>query len=268
MLITPALVFGASQALTGALGTFSKFNQQQSQTDAINQQRADQYNYQVRQYQLEAANRQNIYNQKLAEYKQGVFEDYRGYGRALVDSQERLSELYGQAAFNRQQQNIGLQQSLGQISAAGRTGSSASRLMGAQVAQYGRGQALTMDNLLRARYSTIRTNERLRDQLTSSIRQRYGQVALQPTMPLAPPEPTFQAGPSRLGLMAGLAGNAVSGLSGAADIKKAGINKWSDIFGSGGGGENKFDLTKNFFGGNGSGSFLPPTPIDFGFPRY
>lgn len=231
-MLSPSLVFGAASALSGMMGTFGKYNQEAAQAAAVNKQRADQYKYQLSQVEREGINRANIYRQKLSQYGQKDREYQRAYGRGLEDSQAQLNETYAQARFSTLNQQISLAQQMGAAQARGR-GVSANRAGAMAMADYGRGQALTMDNLLRARYATTRTNERLRDQLISAQRQSYADVALKPMMPIAPPKPVFQSGPSQMSLLSGLATNALSGVSAGLGFKEdigAGNDSWDKIF--------------------------------------
>jgi hypothetical protein len=232
--ITPSMVFGAANALQGIASSFGAYDKEAEQTKALNKQRLNQYKYQLKQYERTGINRTNLYRQQLSEYGQGIREDQRAYGRALEDSQAQLNELYGQSSLDQQQQQIQLASGLGSARTTGQSGVSQDRQSAMLMGAYGRQQAITMDNLLRARYGNIRGRERLRDQLISSQRQRYGKVALQPTMPIAPPKPVFSPGPSQSALFTNIGGNLLSGVQSGLAFKNdalGGTDTWKQLFG-------------------------------------
>ena len=235
MIISPSMVFGAANAIQGLMGTFGAYNREKAQTDAENRARLQQFDYQNKLYTQEAINRKNIYSQKIQEYTLGNLEDERAYTRGLAAVQRGYGELRGQAALAREQNAIQSQQAFGKLAARGLTGGSAARGAVDISMQQGMRDRNIADNLLRARYAAFGVGgatENLRDQLISSQRQRYSQVAIAPTMPMRPPSPIMQSGPSRLSLMANVGGNVLGGIQSGISMKQTlGDNdNWKSLF--------------------------------------
>lgn len=229
------MVFGAASAIQGLMGTFGAYNQQRAETDALNKQRLQQYEFQRKQIELENVNRRNLYAQQVLDYNLGLLEDERAESRGFAAVQRGYNELRGQAALAKEQLNIQQQQALGSLAARGVSGASAARGAVSAMAEVGRRKANIEDNLLRARYASFGiggATEALRDQRISSMRQRYAQVRNAPTMAMTPPAPIMQSGPSRLSLMANAGSNILGGAQSAFSMKQTlGENdNWKYLF--------------------------------------
>ena len=238
-MITPSMVFGAASALQGLMGTFGAYNQQTAQTEAENQRRLQQYEYQKKQIELENTNRRNLYAINIRDYKLGLLEDERAESRGLAAIQRGYNEARGEAALAREQLNLQQEQALGSLAARGVTGGSAARGAVSAISETGRRQRNIEDNLLRARYAAFGIGgaaESLRDQRISSMRQRYSKVEIPPTMAFAPPAPIMQSGPSRFSLMANVGGNVLGGIQSGFSMRQTlgsgtgGKDNWKSLF--------------------------------------
>ena len=96
------------------------------------------------------------------------------------------------------------------MAATGGRGQSVSRLDTDVVAQFGRNQAIMAQSLLGAQQAYDTRTDAIRRQQISANNQAYSQVANAPEPGVAPPRPQMVAGPSGLGLAAGLLGAGVS----------------------------------------------------------
>lgn len=211
---------GVAQGAVQGVSAVGGFLGQSAQTQATNDARLNEYKNQLAIYERDWMNRVGEYQQGLVDYEAQSMENELAYNRATQQAQRQLTDVYSQAAFNQLKEVQGLQAAQGRVAASGVSGQSALRARNVLEGAYGQSQAISMDNLLRARYGFMDTTESLRNQLTSANRQSWNKVALAPTPGIAPPEPVFSTGPSPLTLFGELGSSALGGFSTYGQAKK------------------------------------------------
>lgn len=209
----PAAAVGIISGISSAASSVGGFIDAQNQASAANQSAINNYKYQV----AERENRWNqeltIWNQRRVEYKQKSEENKSAAYRAYAQEQNRLNEVYKGAAFNNQAALIQMVNQSGSAQAKNVSGKSAQRLSDMAVAQFGRNQAIQAESIVSARNAYALNTDDLRNEWISANNKAYSDVAVRPVAGVAPPRPVMQSGPSGLGLIAGLGGAVVSGMS-------------------------------------------------------
>ena len=212
---------GAAQAGIGAMGAFGAQGQEDAQwqaqvanTNAQNYASTSQY---YRNIQL----KRSKYNREVSTYQTRVRDhevqkqwNAASAARAHNSVHRELQDAFKSAAFQDQQGMAELLATQGNISATGRSGKSIDRLQTMTVAQFGRNQAVQAQQLSDATYQaghnmTDIWYQQHQADISSWMAVRtppeYGMDVAPPTMQQAP------SGPSRMTLMTGLGGAALSG---------------------------------------------------------
>ena len=224
----PVAVAGA-KAGGKALGQIGEFQQQRAQTKAVNKGRANQYKNQLAMRELKYNTDVAAYNTRISDYNVGNLERADAASLAYQAAQGQLNETNRAAAYSSLGAAQGLAAAQGRAAARGVSGQSAALEQQSLMAAFGRDQALTMDNLLRARYAYDRGAARTRNKLMSANRQAYNKIGATPIAGIAPPKPVFQKGPSGLALVGNLAATAASGVGDAYSMSDAGNGgSWFD----------------------------------------
>jgi hypothetical protein len=210
---------GAATAGAKGFGAYAKHQEGQMKADAANAASINKYNYENDLQTFKNQERAAIYRQKLREYDANLisFKDaaYGGYRR----EQERLNEVYESARVTSQGQAVELLQKQGALTASNiAQGTSTRRAAANLVAQYGYNQAMLAQNIVGARGRFQRSIEDINRQWQSAQNRAYSQVAIAPRFGPRPPAPEMVQGPSNLGLIAGLADAAVSGITTGAGL--------------------------------------------------
>ena len=122
-----------------------------------------QYKYQLKVKERNYDRERERYKVNVANYQQAVADNEDAAQRAYVGQQEKLNNIYRQAAFQQQSQLVKLAQGSGVMSARGRSGKSAQRVDSQIMSQFGRNQAIMAESLLSA--------QRQYDTSTQSIRR-------------------------------------------------------------------------------------------------
>ena len=201
-------VIGAIGTVASAAGSFAS---QSAATSASNEAAINNYEYQVAQRENNWMQELTAWGHKRAEYSATVFENQVGLNKGYAAEQQRLNEIYNQAAFTNQDAMIKTLQNSGGNYASGATGKSAQRSNNMILAEMGRSQAATAASLVSAQQAYRSNTDQLRDQAISANNQAYSQVALKPVAGVAPPAPVLESGPSPLGLI----GSVISAGAGA-----------------------------------------------------
>ena len=210
---TTAAVLGGAKAVAGGAKAIAGHESAKRQTYLANKGRVDAYKAQLDAREMDWRSRLNVYNQRVAQYDRSGQYAQEALGRGYAQAQEQLSDVYRSNQFATQAQGIETQKALGAIAARGATGASSLRMANSALAAYGRNQAIMEQNILGARNRFAYSTDQLRNQYMSNRNRAYGAVANRPQLGVAPVEPTLAAGPSNLGLFAGLGQAAVSGFS-------------------------------------------------------
>ena len=202
---------GASQAM-GAIGQHPSA---QAQANAQNESLRAGYKHQLQQREFAWKNRRQLYNVKIHEYEQGLQMDNERAWNAYEQNQEKLNQQITAYAFEDQNRQVKAGQALGKASMVN---SNNGREMQSVIAAMGREKAAATQRIVDANYATRTANEQVyMDQKDRAMKAHSG-VANKPVIGLAPPPPKMVAGPSGMGLAAGLLGAAASTVGG---IQKA-----------------------------------------------
>ena len=214
----PAVAAVAS-AGSGILGAVGSHQQAQAQADLTNEQSRRQYDYANKQRALDWQGQLSVWGVKRNEFQNQVSENFSAADRAYASEQTQLHEMYQQAAFGQQDQLAQLIGATGSNAAAERSGRSAQRLDTAALGQFGRNNAVIAANLASARNASIQRTYDTTLATNAANRQAHNQVAVAPVAGIAPPQPVMAAGPSGLGLAAGILGGVASGIGAFNSLK-------------------------------------------------
>ena len=206
----PAALGIASMA-SGIAGSVGQHQSASAQAAASNEAARREYRYKLKMRQNNWERERERYSVGVANYRQAVADNAEAANRAYVGQQEKLNNIYRQASFQQQAQLVQLAQGSGRAAASGRRGRSAMRLDNDIVSQFGRNQAIMAESLLSANRGYRSATEAIRREQLSANNRAYSPVAIAPEADIAPPPPVMQAGPSPLGLIAGIGSAAVGG---------------------------------------------------------
>lgn len=262
------VVAGIASAASGAIGAAGAHQDAQAQADYQNESARRNYKYQLAKREGEWNKTLSIWGNKKADYQNEYSANAEAADRSFAAEQYRLNEQFQQAAFQKQDMLAQLIQSTGSIGASERTGKSVKRLEVAQIAAFGRNNAIMAENLASARNAMINRNEDYRLQLQSANNRAWSNVAIAPTPDVAPPQPVMAAGPSGLGLAAGIVGGIASGIGAFNSLKAPSAGSWdnanpwgkagnNDPYNAFGNAQNGFS-NKNFNNFNPGTNFKPP----------
>lgn len=209
----PAAAVGVISGISSAASAVGGFVDSQSQASAANAASIRNYKYQIARREGDWARQLSIYRGKVGDYNSETRENNSAAGRSYAAEQVRLNEQFQQAAFQKQDMLGQLVQAQGGIQASGIQGNTAGRMNTAALAAFGRNNAVIAANLSSARNAMMMRNEDVQMQLRGANRKAWNNVALPPVPDMAPLPPTMVPGPSGLGLVAGLGGALVQGMS-------------------------------------------------------
>lgn len=205
----------------GAANAIGSFIGGQSEADAQNAAAREQYKQQLKIREAKYLSDLGAYNLRKAQYRDQMSENFASANRAYASEQNRLNEIYKQAAFASQGANIKAIQGAGRAAASGRMGANAARMRGDVMAEFGRGQAMQAESLMSAQNALTTANKRTRQKLAAANRRAFYNVGAMPSTPVMPIKPTAVQGPSPLSLLGGLGEVAISGMTMENDIRKA-----------------------------------------------
>jgi hypothetical protein len=190
----PAAIIGVASAAIGAVGTISSYQAASDQAAYENEMANRQYVLQAQAHQQQEAalNRQTMLNQEAA-------------SKAYVSEQQKIQAEYRKAALEADNLRVKSMQEASNIQASGKTGRSMGVLAMDPDREYGRDLAVLGLNLGFARDDYYQSIDSIFDQATTA----NAEVASRRTP--APQKPMQVKGPSKLGLIAGLGGAALSG---------------------------------------------------------
>jgi len=198
----PAAIIGIASAAIGAVGTISSYQAASDQANYENEMANRQYLLQAQAHQQQEAalNRQVMLNQEAA-------------SKSYVAEQQRIQAEYRKAALEADNLRVKSMQEASNIQASGKTGRSMGVLAMDPDREYGRDLAVLGLNLGFARDDYYRTIDSIFDQATTA----NADVASRRTP--APQKPMQVKGPSKLGLIAGIGGAAISGYETYSSLK-------------------------------------------------
>ena len=218
----PATAIGVASGLSSGMSAIGSFQQGRAQTDATNRARLNQYNDAMKMRQFKYGQDMAVYRAAVNDYKSGIRESDLALADTRTALNKQAQERIDAARIQSQDNNIKQLQAEGKISASMQVGRSRDRALAMTKGAFGRDQAMTESNLLRARFADIDKYRRFADQATSYRRQLYSKLPMEPTMGPAPSAPIMQQGPSALSLIGGLGSAALGGLT-------AGMGAASDL---------------------------------------
>ena len=207
------LAIGAAQAGSGILQSFGAQSEATAQARAQNQAAVNQYKQRLKIRDKEYKDSQQLYATKLGQYNMQMSEFDRaaaqGYGREMLKQNEALRA----ANLNRLSQSIALAQRGGAAAASGKVGRSAGRIDQNVIGQFVRNQGVLSENLLSGDIARSQRMMDIRNRQISAQNRAYGKVAIAPQQTIEPLAPTQVAGPSNIGLYAGIGSALASGAS-------------------------------------------------------
>lgn len=202
----------------GAISSIGQYQQDQNRARIQNQAAMDDYKQRLRIRAAEIVQRDGEYNLDTFAYKKKLINLGESAQAAYQTEQLRMNELFKQARFARQAENIELAKATGRQAARGVSGKTAARMQAMDVAAYGRNQAIRAQSLFSAETGSELRKQRIQRDLTANREAAYAKVAFAPNRPFMPMEPTQLEGPSQMSLftnLLGVAGNAaMSGIEG------------------------------------------------------
>ena len=205
-----APVVGALSLASGVMGAVGQHQSASASAAAQNSAAVSNYRYALKVRQKNWERERERYKNQVSQYQTAVAENSEAAQRAYTSEQQRLNNIYKKASFSKQAQLVQLAQASGQMAASGRRGKSVNRLDTSVVSQFGRNQAIMSESLLGAQQAYRTRTDSIRREQISANNQAFSQAAIAPEVGVAPPRPTMVAGPSGLGLLAGIAGAGVN----------------------------------------------------------
>lgn len=192
----PAAVVGVISAVTTAVSTIASYSAQQT---AVQQQNA----VAQAQYQQQMA----AYQQSENAYKQQIDLNAEAANRAYVAEQDKLNFEYRKAALEAAELLASSMRTQGTLLASGKTGQSIGVLANDADREYSRDLAGLGLNLAYANQNYLTSASGVQQQWESANNLAASQRMIEPM------EPIMQSGPSALGLVAGLGGAVIGGIS-------------------------------------------------------
>ena len=199
---------GVASFAVGATATIANYNEAQDQAEREAQQQNEFAN---RQYMLQVEAR----NREEAALNRQVVLNQEAASKAYVAEQERINAEYRKAALEAENLRVKSLEDSSKIQSSGKTGRSIGVLAMDPDREYGRDLAVLGLNLGFARDDYFRSIDSIFDQATTA----NSQVASRRTPEPEKPEQVSPRRPSSLGLIAGLAGNALDGYSSYSSLK-------------------------------------------------
>lgn len=192
----PAAVVGIVTAVTSAVSTIAQFTAQQAQAQQANAAAQAQYQAQMA-----------AYRQSEQAYKSQMDLNAQVANRAYVQEQQKLKFEYDKAALEASELLASSMRTQGTLLASGRTGQSIGVLANDADREYSRDLATLGLNLGYAGDNYLTSAYGVQQQWESANNLAASQRMIKPT------RPTEIAGPGALGLIAGLGGAVLSGVS-------------------------------------------------------
>ena len=214
MMLDPvSLGLAAASAGSGILSAFGSHSKETAETRAQNQAAVNQYKQQLKIYDKQNKDAQQLYATRLGQYNLEMNEFDRaaaqGYGREMLKQNEALRA----ANLTKLSQSIQLAQRGGAAAAAGKSGRSALRLDQNTIGQFVRNQGVLAENLLSGDIARSQRMMDIRNQLQSSRNRAFSKVAIAPQNTIAPLKPTQLSGPGSMGLFSNIGSSVIGGIS-------------------------------------------------------
>ena len=210
---SPAAALGVASFGVSAAGAVGSHQSAQAQANAQNKAASNNYKHKMKVRGRNWDRERFRHNTKLVQNPRILSENALAANRAYASEQQKLNNIYKQASFRNQANLAQLVQGSDRAAAAGMTGRSAQRLDNQIVSQFGRNQAIAAESLFGAGMAYQDRVGSINRSLQADNNRAYQNVAVQPMPDLAAPPPVMTPGPSPLGLVAGIGGAALEGIS-------------------------------------------------------
>lgn len=197
----------------GLIQNAVSFKQKQEAAQLQNEQIAAQYKQKLRIQRQQIIRDEAAYNFKKQRYNTTLRNLSETAQSAYQQEDLRLNEIFKQARFARQAENIALQQKLGSTAARNVTGKSAARMQAMDMGAYGRNQAIRAEQLFASQTASELRRDKIQRELDANRKSAYADVAFAPVRPIQPLEPEFVQGPSGMDFFGSLLGTAGSAFS-------------------------------------------------------
>jgi ubiquitin len=199
---TLAVVTAIGSAASGAIGSIASYTQQQQEANYQNALAQQQYQSQMAAYQ-----------RSEQAYQEQIRLNLDAANRAYTSKQAELATEFRKATEEAQKLSVKSLQQQGTVLASGRTGQSLGVLMTDAERMFGRDYALLGQNLAYATQDYYTGADTIFNQTQSQQNIAASQRMMEPSAPIPIP------GPSGIGLVAGLGGSVIGGLSTFASLK-------------------------------------------------
>lgn len=197
-----AAITAIGSAVAGSVQSIAGYTQAQQETNYANAVAQQQY-----QAQLQA------YRQSEQAYAEQTRLNREAANRGYISEQQKLQAEYRQAAEKAQQLSIQSLRQQGTILASGRTGQSIGILMADPEKQYGRDLATLGQNLGYAQQDYFTSTTGIFNELQSAQNVAQSNRMIKPIAPIGAP------GPGALGLVGGIGGSIIGGVTTHASLK-------------------------------------------------
>jgi hypothetical protein len=203
--------------LTAAAGTANAVG---GLASAGAQKKAEVNNYkrQLKIREIEWDRSRAMYGQKVSEANEQLDENFMAASRGFAAEQSQLNDLYNQAS-------VSLQNDFAKIAEQSKyygSGKTAQRLAARDMAAFGRAQALTASNLVRAGESYDNDVANIRQQLKSANRKTVAPVMFKPQPGLPPVKPNTDMTGANLSFIGSMIGTGLDSYSAYKASKKPG----------------------------------------------
>lgn len=215
MVLGLAIAYGIGTAATQIGGAVANYNQKNAQAEATNRARLRARMDKIAMQQYTYGKELGIYEQAKADLAENLLESERALERSRTALDKQQAETYGAAAFAAQDETIANIQALGQVAALPRGVRERAGVMVRGAA--GRKKAFSEDDLLRSRFGAIDKFRGMQDKANAYRKKLYGRMPPAPTMAPTPSMPVMQPGASVLGLISGIGGGILSGITAGDD---------------------------------------------------
>lgn len=203
--------------LTAAAGTASAVGGLAS-AGAEKTAQVNNYKRQLKIRSIEWDRSRAMYGQKVSEANEQLDENFMAASRGFAAEQSQLNDLYNQAS-------VSLQNDFAKIAEKSKyygSGKTADRLAARDMAAFGRAQALTASNLVRAGESYDSDVANIRQQLKTAQRKTVAPVMFKPQPGLPPVKPNTDMTGANLSFIGGMIGTGLDSYSAYKSSQKPG----------------------------------------------
>ena len=211
---TLAIVTAIGTAVSGGIQSISSYSQQEQAAISANRQAMQSYTMQMNQYNAQMM----TYQESQRMYQEQIQMNADAANRAYVSEQNKFQAEQRKASEEAQKLMLQSMQRQGTVLASGRSGQSIGLLMADAEREYGRDLAMLGQNLAYAQEDYFLGTQNIFQDAKSANTQAANQRQMKPTQPGMP---DMERGPSSLGLIAGLGGAVMQGVSTYAGLAPA-----------------------------------------------